>query len=140
VFGEVQPGIRVLGGVTLIDAVLTKTSTLANLGKTPIGVPEVQANLSAEWDTPFAPGLTLVANTIYTGHQYLNGANTQVVPAWTRLDLGARYSTRINNRPVTLRALVQNVFDTNYWAGVASYSALAQGAPRTLLLSMSTDF
>lgn len=140
VFGEVQPGIRVLGGVTLIDAELTKTNTPANLGKTPIGVPEVQANLSAEWDTPFAPGLTLVANTIYTGHQYLNGANTQVVPAWTRLDLGARYNTRINNRPVTVRALVQNVFDTNYWAGVASFSALAQGAPRTLLLSMATDF
>lgn len=140
VFGEVQPGIRVLGGVTLIDAELTKTSTAANLGKTPIGVPQVQANLSAEWDTPFAPGLTLVANTIYTGHQYLNGANTQVLPAWTRLDLGARYNTRINNRPVTLRALVQNVFDNNYWAGVASFSALSQGAPRALLLSMSTDF
>lgn len=140
VFGEVQPGIRVLGGVTLIDAELTKTSTLTELGKTPIGVPEVQANLSAEWDTPFAPGLTLVANTIYTGQQYLNRANTQVVPAWTRLDLGARYTTRINNRPVTLRALVQNVFDTNYWAGVAGFSALAQGSPRTVLLSMSTDF
>ena len=140
VFGEVQPGIRVLGGVTLIDAELTKTSTPTNLGKTPIGVPQVQANLSAEWDTPFAPGLTLVANTIYTGHQYLDAANTQVVPAWTRLDLGARYNTRINNRPVTLRALVQNVFDTNYWAGVASFSALSQGVPRTLLLSMSTDF
>jgi iron complex outermembrane receptor protein len=140
VFGEVQPGIRVLGGVTLIDAELTKTSTLTELGKTPIGVPEVQANLSAEWDTPFAPGLTLVANTVYTGHQYLNRANTQVVPAWTRLDLGARYNTRINNRPVTVRALVQNVFDTNYWAGVASFSALAQGSPRTVLLSMSTDF
>lgn len=140
VFGEVQPGIRVLGGVTLIDAELTKTNTLANLGKAPIGVPEVQANLSAEWDAAFAPGLTFVANTIYTGHQYLNGANTQVVPAWTRLDLGARYTTRINNRPVTVRALVQNVFDTNYWAGVASFSALAQGSPRTVLLSMSTDF
>lgn len=140
VFGEVQPGIRVLGGVTLIDAELTKTNTAANLGKTPIGVPQVQANLSAEWDTSFVPGLTLVASTIYTGHQYLNGTNTQVIPAWTRLDLGARYNTRINNRPVTIRALVQNVFDTNYWAGVASFSALSQGAPRTLLLSMSTDF
>ncbi|WP_342730522.1 TonB-dependent siderophore receptor [Bradyrhizobium sp. B117] len=140
VFGELQPGIRVLGGVTLIDPELTKTSAPVNLGKTPIGVPQVQANLSAEWDTPFAPGLTLVANTVYTGYQYLDAANTQVVPAWTRLDLGARYSTRINDRPVTFRALVQNVFDTNYWAGVASFSAVSQGNPRTLLLSMSTDF
>lgn len=140
VFGELQPGLRVLGGVTLFDAELTKTNTVANLGKTPIGVPQVQANLSTEWDTPFAPGLTLVANTVYTGHQYLDAANTQLVPAWMRFDLGARYNTRINNRPVTVRALVQNVFDTNYWAGVASFSALSQGSPRTLLLSMSTDF
>nr|WP_240536061.1 TonB-dependent siderophore receptor [Bradyrhizobium cosmicum] len=139
-FGEVQPGIRVIGGVTLIDPELTKSSTPSNLGKTPIGVPQVQANLSVEWDTPFATGLTLVANTVYTGYQYLDAANTQVVPAWTRLDLGARYNTRINNRPVTIRALVQNVFDNNYWSGVASFSGLSQGAPRTLLLSMTTDF
>lgn len=140
VFGEVQPGIRVLGGVTLIEAELTKTNTPSTLGKTPIGVPHVQANLSTEWDAPFAPGLTLVANTVYTGPQYLDAANTQGVPAWTRLDLGARYNTRINGRPVTLRALVQNVFNANYWSGVASFSGLSQGAPRTLLVSLTTDF
>ncbi|MFB9262534.1 TonB-dependent receptor [Bradyrhizobium erythrophlei] len=140
VFGEVQPGIRVLGGVTLIDAELTKTNTPSTLGKTPVGVPQVQANLTAEWDTPFAPGLTLVASTAYTGPQYLNAANTQSIPAWTRLDLGARYNTRIYGRPVTLRALVQNVFNTNYWSGVSSFSGLSQGAPRTLLVSLATDF
>lgn len=141
VFGEVQPGIRVLGGVTLIDGELTKTNSLSTLGKTPVGVPQVQANLSVEWDTTFAPGLTLVANTIYTGSQYLNAANTQEIPAWTRFDLGARYNTRINGRPVTLRAMVQNVFNTNYWSGVAaSYSGLSVGAPRTVLVSLSTDF
>ncbi|WGS23701.1 MULTISPECIES: TonB-dependent receptor [unclassified Bradyrhizobium] len=140
VFGEVQPGIRVLGGVTLIDAELTKTNIPAALGKTPIGVPHVQANLSTEWDTPFVPGLTLVASTVYTGSQYIDATNTQSIPAWTRLDLGARYSTRIDGRPVTLRALVQNVFDTNYWSGVSSFSGLSQGAPRTVLVSLTTDF
>jgi iron complex outermembrane receptor protein len=68
----------------------------------------------------------LVANTIYTGSQYLNATNTREIPAWTRLDFGARYNTRIDGRPVTLRALVQNVLDTNYWSGVAaSYSGLS---------------
>lgn len=141
VFGEVHPGIRVLGGVALIDGELTKTNSLATLGKTPVGVPQVQANLSVELDTPFAPGLTLVANTIYTGSQYLNALNTQEIPAWTRLDLGARYNTKINGRPVTVRALVQNVLDTSYWSGVAaSYSGLSLGAPRAVLVSLSTDF
>lgn len=141
VFGEVRPGIRVLGGVALIDGELTKTSSLSTLGKTPVGVPQVQANFNVEWDTPFVPGLTLVVNTIYTGSQYLNPTNTQEIPAWTRLDLGARYNTKINGRPVTLRAVVQNVLNANYWSGVAaSYSGLSLAAPRTVLVSLSTDF
>jgi iron complex outermembrane receptor protein len=35
---------------------------------------------------------------------------------------------------------VQNVFDHEYWSGVASYGAFSQGSPRTLLLSATVDF
>lgn len=140
VFGELQPGMRVLGGVTLIDAELTKTGIPAALGKRPIGVSQVQANLSTELDISFVPGLTLIASTVYTGAQYVDAINTRSIPAWTRLDLGARYNTNINGRPVTVRALVQNVFDTNYWSGVSSFPALSQGAPQTVLVSLTTDF
>ena len=116
-------GMPVLGGVTLIDAELTKTGIPAALGKRPIGVSQVQANLSTELDISFVPGLTLIASTVYTGAQYVDAINTRSIPAWTRLDLGARYNTNINGRPVTVRALVQNVFDTNYWSGVSSFPA-----------------
>ncbi|TIU90861.1 MAG: TonB-dependent receptor, partial [Mesorhizobium sp.] len=118
----------------------TKTNSAATRGNTPIGVPSVQFNLGAEWDTPFLQGLTLAANVIHTGRQYVDTANTQEIPSWTRLDLGARYHTEIQDRPVTFRAAVENVFDDDYWAGVASYGTLAQGAPLTVKLSMTTDF
>lgn len=140
VFGEVTQGVRLLGGAALIDGELTRTTSAATLGNRPVGVPTLQANLGGEWDTPFMSGLTLTANVIYTGEQYVNTANTQKIPSWTRLDLGARYKTVIEKRPVTFRASVQNVFDKDYWSGVASYSTIAQGLPLTVRFSMTTDF
>ena len=140
VLGEVAHGTRLLGGVTLLDAQLTKTAIATNSGNTPVGVPDVQANLWAEWDTSWVEGLTLTTGAIYTASQYVNQANTQKLDAWTRFDIGARYSTRIADRPTTLRATVQNLFDREYWSGVASYGAFSQGSPRTLLLSATVDF
>ncbi len=140
VFGEVTPGTRLLGGVTLLDAELTKTAVAGNRGNKPVGVPSVQANLWAEWDTSWLEGLTLTGGAIHTGSQYVNQANTQKLDDWTRFDVGARYTTRIDERPTTFRATVQNVFDQEYWSGVASYGAFSQGSPRTLLLSATVDF
>lgn len=140
VFGEVTPEVRVLGGVTFLHGEITETSNDAERGNNPIGVPSLQANVGAEWDTPFLSGLTLTGNVIHTDEQFVNTANTQEIPSWTRLDLGARYLTEINEKPVTFRAEVENVFDLDYWAGVASFGTISQGAPLTVKVSMTTDF
>jgi len=139
-FGEVAPGTRLMGGVTLLDGKLTDSATAANRGNKPVGVPDVQANLWAEWDTPWLEGFTLTSGAIYTASQYVNQANTQELDAWTRFDAGARYATKIEGRPTTFRATVQNVFDREYWSGVASYGAFSPGYPRTLQLSATVDF
>ncbi|MBH3427423.1 TonB-dependent receptor [Pseudomonas alkylphenolica] len=139
-FGEVATGTRVMGGVTLLDGELTDSATRANRGNEPVGVPDVQANLWAEWDTPWVEGFTLTGGAIYTASQYVNQANTQELDAWTRIDAGARYVTKIEGRPTTFRATVQNVFDREYWSGVASYGAISPGYPRTLQLSATVDF
>lgn len=139
VFGELMPDVRVLGGVSLLDGTLTKTAIAANVGNTPIGVPNVQANIGAEWDLPWMRGLTLNGAVIYTGRQFVDAANKQPIPDWTRLDLGARYTTAINGRKTIFRANVQNVTGENYWSSVASFGTFFLGAPRTYLLSMSVD-
>ncbi len=138
--GEPLRGLRLLGGVTLLDAELTRTNNRATLGNQPVGVPRVMANLSAEWDTPWVAGLTVTGGVIHTGKEYVNQANTQSVPSWTTFDLGARYATRIQGKEVTLRANVVNLFNRGYWSGVASYGTISQGVPRTLMLSASMDF
>jgi iron complex outermembrane recepter protein len=139
VFGELRPDIRVLGGVSLLDGTLTKSAIAANVGNTPIGVPNVQANIGAEWDLPWVSGLTLNGAVIYTGRQFVDAANKQPIPEWTRLDLGARYTTAINGRKTVFRANVQNVTGENYWSSVASFGTFFLGAPRTYLLSMTVD-
>ena len=139
-FGEVAPGTRLMGGVTFLDGELTQSATAANRGNKPVGVPDIQANLWAEWDTPGLEGFTLTGGAIYTDRQYVDQANTQQLDSWTRIDAGARYATKIDGRPTTFRATVQNVFDREYWSGVASYGAFSPGYPRTLQLSASVDF
>lgn len=140
VYGEVAPGTRLMGGVTLLDGELTQSATAANRGNKPVGVPDIQANLWAEYDTPWLEGFTLTGGAIYTDSQYINQANTQELDAWTRIDAGVRYATKIEGRPTTLRATVQNLFDREYWSGVASYGAFSPGYPRTLQLSATVDF
>ena len=137
--GALRPGLRLTAALSLIDAELTRSSTPARIGKTPVGVPRHQAQLGSEWDSAWLPGLTLHGTVLHAGPQYVDIANTQRIPAWHRLDAGARYTTRVAGRPTTWRLTVQNLLDRDHWAGVASYGGLAQGLPRTLALSASVD-
>lgn len=138
-FGVVAPGVRILGGVTLVDARLTKTQGHLNDGNHAVGAPDLQGNLGVEWDTPFLPGLTATARAIYTSRAYVSADNLQDVPSWTTFDIGARYATTLAGRPTTLRVSVTNLLDKRYWiANPTGY--VISGMPRTAWLSMSVDF
>ena len=139
-YGELVPRVRLLSGLTLLDAEITQSSNAAIVGKQPIGVPEVQANIGAEWDTPWVPGFTLTTQVAYAGKQYADNTNLRSIPAWTRMDVGARWRTDMMGKATTFRANVRNLFDKDYWSGVSSFGGLAQGAPRTLQLSATVDF
>lgn len=138
--GEVLKGVRLLGGVTLLDATLTKTPTSAVLGNRPVGVPDWMANVGSEWDLPWVTGLTLTGGVNFTGREYVDQANTQPVSSWTTVDLGARYATKIYGKSTTVRAGLLNAFNRHYWAGVASFGTFSVGAPRTVFVSASVDF
>jgi iron complex outermembrane receptor protein len=143
VFGMPMRGLRVLGGLTLLDAEQRRTAGAVNQGKDAIGVPDTQLNLGGEWDIAQVPGLSLNARAVYTARQYADAANTQQLPSWTRFDLGANYLTRVMERDVSFRARVDNAFDRNYWASAGGYPGagyLVLGAPRTLTVSASVDF
>ncbi|MBB1627824.1 TonB-dependent siderophore receptor [Achromobacter sp. UMC71] len=143
VFGEPVKSVRVLGGVTFLDAKQRSTGNTATDGNRVIGVPRFQANLGAEWDIPGVQGLAVDGRMVYTGASYADDANTLKVPGWTRFDAGVRYLMDVDGHVVTLRARVENIANRNYWASVGGYPGngyLVLGGPRTFSLSASMDF
>ncbi|MES2492161.1 MAG: TonB-dependent receptor [Pseudomonadota bacterium] len=141
VAGEPVRGLRLMGGASIVDARLRRTSGGFNQGNRAVGVPEWTANAGLEWDVP-ATGLTLTGRVVHTGEQAVNIANTLQIPAWTRFDAGARYVVVAANRPLTLRVGVDNVANKRYWASAFDVfsAALLQGAPRTFKASASFNF
>ncbi len=138
-FGEPLSGVRLLGGITLIDAEQTKTLNGINDGKDAVGVPEVNVVINGEYDIFSIPGLTLTGRVTAFSEAQADVGNTQSIPGWTRLDAGARYITEVSGKVVTLRANVINLTDRDYWNSV-SRSFITQGAPRTALISATIDF
>jgi iron complex outermembrane receptor protein len=137
VFGQPVDGLRLIGGVNLIDARMTETDKKA------VGVPRVQANVGVDWDIPGVAGLAVDARAIYTADQYASADNTLQIPSWTRLDLGVRYAWIVGDRTVMLRGRVDNVTNRNYWASVGGYPGanyMVLGGPRTFVVSASVDF
>jgi iron complex outermembrane receptor protein len=142
-YGQVSESVRVLGGITALEATAEKTQFGINQGNDVIGVPDTQANIGVEWDVPGVSGLSLDGRWIYTSSQAANAANTLSIPSWDRLDIGARFALTFGSTEVTVRARIDNVFDENYWASVGgSFSAnyLVLGGPRTYVVSASFDF
>jgi iron complex outermembrane receptor protein len=139
VFGSIADDLRVLGGVTFLDGEQTATAGRRNDGKTAVGTPRVQVNIGGEYDLPFLPALTAQARVIHTSSQFYDAANTQSIPAWTRLDLGARYRFAIENTQYAARFNVENVTGADYWQSTGR-GFLTLGAPRTYLFSLSADF
>jgi iron complex outermembrane receptor protein len=134
-YGEAMPGVRLLGGASLLDAKLQ--------GNDVIGSPKSQYNLGVDFDVPGVDGLALNVRGVHTARQFADSANTEVVPAWTRFDIGGRYAFDVSAHEITLRAGVDNVAGRNYWASAGGYPGqgyLTVGAPRTFVVSATCAY
>ena len=134
--GRVLQGLTVVGGLTIMDAKVTRNKqTPALEGKTPANVAENFAKVYAEYDLPAVAGLTLTGGIYYTGKQAVDALNTDEVPDFTTADIGVRYKTRLSGLPLTLRLNVSNLTNKSYWL-----TANSTGAPRTVGFSGQIEF
>lgn len=141
VFGEPLDGLRLLAGATWMNTELKSTANGTSDGNRAAGVPRFQYNLGADWDVPGIEGAALNARMLRTGGEYVNASNTLSIPAWTRIDLGARYGFKADDQHITLRANVENIANKAYWASASTANNyLTQGEPRTLKFSATVDF
>ncbi len=140
-FGELTSRLRLLGGAAYTQGVQTKTANGVYDGKTAVAAPRWQANLGVEWDPTWVPDLTLSGRVTSNSSQYLDSANTQRLPGWSVFDVGARYVTAIEEREVTLRLNVDNLFDRHYYSGAFSDTTpiATLGLGRTVMASLTVD-
>lgn len=138
-FGEPVRGVRVLGGVAWIDGRMARTANGTNDGKKAIGVPELYVNLGAEYDVAALPGLTLTGRLVHTGSAFADLANTQKIPAWRRVDVGARYAAKLGTTSMTLQAGIVNLLDKTFWT-IGGRDFISVAPPRTWQVSASFDF
>jgi len=142
VFGELTPGLRVLGGATFIDARLTRTPGGINDGKRAAGVPDARYVIGGEFDAPFLRGLTFTGRVTHSEEVLVDSSiDTLTLPSWNRFDIGARYTfdSPWNSKPITVRFNVENIFNKSYWAS-SYFGYVALSEPRTFILSTSFKF
>ena len=135
-----QPGLRLLGGLTYINAELTRTEGGKYDGKTALGAPRRQAVLNLEWDVPILPGLTLAARAEHVDSAFIRPDNSLKVPAYQLYGLGARYQHTIGDRQFILRMNIDNLLDKDYWSNSYSANQLHTGGPRSFAMSFTVDF
>jgi len=134
VTGEPIKGTRFILGGMAFDAVSKNTGNPATEGKVPIGVSRTQANLYIEQDVPWISGFSINGGLYYAGPQFFDATNERQIAGWTRLDLGVRYRTLLQNKyTLTTRFNVENIEDKRYWISTIGGLGLAQ--PRTYKVS-----
>ncbi|MGG4607873.1 TonB-dependent receptor [Providencia sp. Me31A] len=137
--GHVWQGLNVYSGVTFLDPKLKDTGLSSTKDKRVVGVPKVQANMLVEYSLPSMPELVYSANVHYTGKRAANDTNTSWIDSYTTLDLGTRYSTKINQVPTTVRLSVNNVTDERYWASIFPGGSNGQGGGNSAFIGSGRE-
>lgn len=140
-YGLIMPGLRGMVSATFLKPELTNPADATQRGNDAAGVADKTFSAGLDYDLPWIHGLSVNGRVIYTGSSYLTAANlpNQKFSDWTRLDIGARYTTTaLTGKPVTFRANIENVTGENYWLTTGNFVTV--GNPRTYVLSAAFDF
>ncbi len=144
--GEIADGLKLYGGITLLNAKMENTPLASTDDKLYVGTPKVKGNMLFEYRIPGVSGLVATFDYQFSGTRPGNDTNTFFVAGYDLFDVGARYTSDIFGRPVTWRLSVDNVTDRHYWStiepsditGANTGSLVAHmGAPRMVLASVN---
>ncbi len=120
-----------------------QASDPGNDGLRPTNVPASALKLLASYAVAQVPGLSVTANMAYEGKREVLPDNSVQIPAWTRFDLGARYTQALQGTTLTWRAGVDNLFDRRAWREAPyqyDHAYLFPLEPRTFHASVEAKF
>ncbi|WOH38486.1 TonB-dependent siderophore receptor [Thalassotalea fonticola] len=106
-------------------------------GKTPVDAPQWSASLWGRYE--LSENVALNAGVFYQGDRFADSENTIEKESYTRVDLGATYTTRFASNDINFRVNVENLFDTNYLAGGGTNNVTV-GEERTVRFEVKASF
>lgn len=114
--GKITDNLTAIGGFTLLDPKVKENRENPELeGKRPSNVANKFAKLFLEYKPLNNMDLFFNSGVNYTGSFYGDNMNTDKMPSYTLVNLGARYTTNATTYPLTFRLNVNNAFDKEYW-------------------------
>jgi len=115
----------VAGGMLLDARVERDPAAIGTIGRRPVGLPSHLFNVNLAWRTPFLKGFTLDSGLFLRGRVPSTTDNLVTIPERKIVSLGARYSFKVEDKNVTARVQVSNLFDQRAYvsAGPGVYGA-----------------
>lgn len=145
--GQVTDRLSVVSGLVLLDAeVVGEAVNTGRVGRRPVNTADLSGRIDLEYRTPFLDGLSVTAGVQHTGATIAStagyaelGGHQLEIPAYTTLDLGARYRFTVGRTPMSARILLANVFDDRGY-GVVSGNSFQLRDSRRFSLQLTADF
>lgn len=106
-------------------------------------VPEHASKAELGYDVAALPGLRLRAALVHEGPRMVVPDNSIEAGGWTRLDLGARWATKIGGTSTIWQVALDNVTDARAWRETPyqfGHAYLFPLAPRSVRGSVTIDF
>ncbi|QOW19807.1 TonB-dependent siderophore receptor [Lysobacter ciconiae] len=138
--GQLSERLQVSASAAVLEARANDTGTAAYQGHQLINVPKTRASVHADYQLPFAPGLSVAGGWRYASANVATADGRTRAPAYSVVDAGLRFQHRMADRAVSWNLSVDNVFNRFYWRDTGSSSGdyyLFPGAPRQLRLSVT---
>ncbi len=135
--------LQIATSVAAIRARVTGSGTADYEGHQAINVPKLRASVYADYALPWVNGLAVLGGVQYSAKKYANRSGDVEVGDYAVVNIGSRYTTKVDGYETVFRLSVDNLFDKRYWRDAGEYMGddyLFQGAPLTARLSASVNF
>ncbi|WP_411388145.1 TonB-dependent siderophore receptor [Pseudomonas sp. MPB23] len=135
--------LQISSSVAAIRARVTGSGTPDYEGHQAINVPKLRASVYADYALPWVNGLAVLGGVQYSAKKYANRTGNVEVGDYAVVNVGSRYTTKLDGYETVFRLSVDNLFDKRYWRDAGEYMGddyLFQGAPLTARLSATVNF
>ena len=135
--------LQISSSVAAIRARVTGSGTPDYEGHQAINVPVLRASVYADYALPWVNGLAVLGGVQYSAKKYANRTGNVEVGDYAVVNVGSRYTTKLDGYETVFRLSVDNLFDKRYWRDAGEYMGddyLFQGAPLTARLSATVNF